>query len=144
MGGGSALHVRELLSELAVTHPYHVDAANVAVLAVVVPRVAPPDDATIIGHDEFFGLEARARRRREELVPEGSDCRLPDEAAAVGWGRALEDAVVGHQAHDRVDVVGVEHLVESLDRREGLVATHACPPGVGAASASGTRASPAA
>jgi hypothetical protein len=49
-------------------------------------------------------------------LPERADRGVPDDAGAVGWrAGVLEDAVVREHVHRRVDVVGVDSVVQSND-----------------------------
>src|SRR5215213_10259562 len=109
--------VRELLGDLAIPNAENVDAADRA----VAPGVAPADGAAIAAGESVLGRELRPWRSREERLPEGAHRRLPLMPLAVGWWRGvLEEDVVGHQRHHRVDVVPVEGVVEALDRGQRL------------------------
>src|SRR5918996_2701771 len=104
------LHIGELLGDLAVLYPKDIDAADGA----VAPGIAPANRTAVTGGEGVLGREMRPRRSGEERLPEGADCRLPLMPLAVGWRRrVLEDDIVGHQRHHRIDVVPVEGIVEA-------------------------------
>src|SRR6185295_7757577 len=114
-----AFYVRQLLSDLAITNLEEVDPANVARHPVADPVIDPPDDAAISTSEDFFGFEFGGGRAREEGRPEAAHRGLAHEPLAVrNRTGAVEDTIVRHGGHDRIDVVAVEDLVELLDNHE--------------------------
>src|SRR5262245_54585403 len=112
----SAFHIRQLLCDLAVHHTKYVHASDVAGLTVSRPMVPPANDTAVPGSENLFGLEPSLRRAREELLPELAYARLTLESLAIRRRPgAVEHAIIGHELHDRVDVVVIEHVVEALD-----------------------------
>src|SRR5437879_9012375 len=107
-----ALYVRELFGHLAVADLEQIDAPHMARS----PVEPPPDRRPIARDDNLLRFETGIGGIVEESVPERAHCLLADHPLAV-WRRqgVLENAVVGHQRHDGVDVVPAERLVEGID-----------------------------
>ena len=96
----------------------NVYAAHVARLAGLVggPAVSPADNRPIGCNECLFGCEERLGGGGEQALPTRAHRRLTCESLAVRRRRrVLEDAVLGHQGHDGVDVVAIEGGIEALD-----------------------------
>ena len=79
------LDVGELLGQLAVAHPEDVDAAQMALLAVLLPGVEPAHDATVARRELLLRREVRGGGGGEEALPYRAHGRLAVEVVAVGW-----------------------------------------------------------
>src|SRR5215207_1761505 len=120
----SSLHVGELLGDLAVTQPEHVDAAHMAVTPVVAPQLHVP----IPGRERVLGLEVRTRVV-EDRLPRRPYGVLPLVPFTVGRGPgALERAVVRAQREGGVEVVRAPRRVEATEEVADLGVGHGPSP----------------
>src|SRR2546429_9743617 len=84
-------------------------------LAVLDPRIHPPHDTPVASREYFLGVEVGLRRAGKELLPRRPDPLLPLDALAIRRRAGiLEDAIVAHERHERVDVVAIEGVVEAV------------------------------
>src|SRR5664280_3758100 len=108
--GRSALDVGELLPHEPVAEPQDVDAPNVTRRSVVVgPGESPSDAGSVTADKDILVGELRVGGLIEEPLPHRSHCCLALIALPIRCraGR-LEDAVIGHPRHDRIDLTGAE------------------------------------
>src|SRR5204863_875973 len=103
-GALSALDVGELLGDLAVPEAQHVGSSHVPGPVVPGPVEAPAQDSAVAADERLLLGERRVRSVAEHVDPDRADRVRTLVAYAVRrWSRRLEDAVVAHQRHDRVD-----------------------------------------
>src|SRR5882757_11456633 len=109
--GSLTLDVGQFLGHLPVTDSEEVDATHVPCAEVV----APACDYPVAGFDQFFGAECSVGCSGEQRGPRRAHRVGTDVSAAVRGGGVFEYAVWCHRGHDRVNVLGVECLVEPFD-----------------------------
>src|SRR5206468_324639 len=130
----TVLEVRVLDGDLAALEREHVAAVDFDLLAVGRrAREDPLREAAVAGHEVARVAEVGIREDLEDLREGLAHALASLVARAAGFlarGR-LEDAVVGHEGHDEVDVVPVPGLAERfqiLDRHHRPASCHMKPP----------------
>jgi len=106
----------EVIAQVPDANAEDVDSPDVPGAAVALLVVHPEHHSAVGRHDDVFGLEARILVAREPAAPEGNHSLLPADPLPVRCRRRVfEDGVVGQPLRQRVRVVAVERLIESID-----------------------------
>ena len=118
----SAFDIRQLLGNEAIANGVNIHAPDVARLSIGVHPIVPPAHHTPLAQREyFFNFNAGLAGVIEELLPKGADGGLAFVTPAIGRReRIFKHAVGRHELHHRLNIAGVEGLVEADDDREGV------------------------
>jgi hypothetical protein len=115
-GWGSAFDVGEFGGDFAVADGEDVYATQVPGLAITDFVVDPTDDGAIAADDGFFRVETRIRIAGEPGAPKRDYIGASFDALAIRGRRSvLEDGVVSKKVGERIGIVTVESVIESVN-----------------------------